>query len=98
MPSTPQVTPVTEEVNCCVCVVTVTAARFGETVTVTLGFACLGSAGVVGVGLPVAFVPAGVLPVVDALHALLLVSLCSWDDDDAPIGSAEAAVTTMQVR
>jgi hypothetical protein len=88
---------VTEEVNCCVWVVTVTAARFGETVRVTLGFASLGWAGVVGAGLPVAFVPAGVLPVV-AVNALLLVSFCGLDDDDVPIASAEAAVTTMQVR
>jgi hypothetical protein len=69
MPSTLQVGFVTEEVNCCVWLVTVTAARLGDTVTVTTGRADLASMGVVGVALAaVALATGGVLPV--AVNAL----------------------------
>jgi hypothetical protein len=70
MPSTLQVGFVTEEVNCCVWVVTVTAARLGDTLTVTTGRADLASMGVFGVGLAaIAIATGGVLPLAVAVNA-----------------------------
>jgi len=96
--------PVTVAVNCCVWVVAATAARTGDTVTVTLGAAIVRLTGMVGERLPdvpvtvTVAVPGAAVP--DAVNVITLVVavLVGVNDAVTPEGKPVADKDTLPVK
>jgi hypothetical protein len=96
--------PVTVGVNCCVWLAAATAARSGDTLTVTLGAAIVRVTGVVGDRLPdVPVMVTVVVPVAAAPDAVRVITLAvavlvGVNDAVTPDGNPDADIVTLSLK
>jgi hypothetical protein len=96
--------PVTAGVNCCTWLVTTTAARIGESFTVTFGAATVRFTGVVGARPPdvpvmvTAVVPVAAVPAAVSVSTLVVAVLGGLNDAVTPDGMPDADRATLALK